>query len=552
MNDDMVFLVVDDLEGMRSILTNSLNRMGMMHVLTASNGADAWRLIQRQQVDMVISDWNMPVMTGLDLLRHIRASDMFYKLPVLMLTAETEPQQVRMAIEAGVSGYMVKPFRVDALEAKIRNTLDHPRLHRLIPARPVPVLPPVISDRAVQGIASADRVTDPAAPDRKAFLLMVDDEPYNLDVLVDVLGEDYRVTVFDSGKNALESLVPGALPDLILLDLMMPEMDGYEVCRHLKANPVTADIPVIFLSAMTESIDMTRGFDAGAVDFVSKPAHPRVLRARVATHLKLRRSIAELECSRSALFEQNAVLANNLRLRDEFERIAQHDLKNPIAGIINFAACLLSDPTLAAGHKKIAGFIEQSALSVLNMVNLSLDLYKMEQGRFELHPRAVDLMQLLTRIADEMATELASREVRIELLQQGVPTPPTAAASILGDEFLCYSLFNNLLKNAMEAAAGGTTIQIDMDTQDDQVKVRLTNDGVVPGELRASFFDKFSTSGKPKGSGLGTFSARLIAQTQGGHIDMETSDARHNTSVTVRLPGACRAGQEILPVVKPK
>jgi signal transduction histidine kinase len=161
-------------------------------------------------------------------------------------------------------------------------------------------------------------------------------------------------------------------------------------------------------------------------------------------------------------------------------------------------------------------------------------------------------MQLLTRIADEMATELASREVRIELLQQGVPTPPTAAASILGDEFLCYSLFNNLLKNAMEAAAGGTTIQIDMDTQDDQVKVRLTNDGVVPGELRASFFDKFSTSGKPKGSGLGTFSARLIAQTQGGHIDMETSDARHNTSVTVRLPGACRAGQEILPVVKPK
>ncbi len=128
MNDDMVFLVVDDMEGMRSILTNSLNRMGMLHVLAASNGADAWRLIQCQQVDMVISDWNMPVMTGLDLLRNIRASPLYYKLPVLMLTAETEPQQVRMAIEAGVSEYMVKPFQVGALEAKIRRIADRPRL----------------------------------------------------------------------------------------------------------------------------------------------------------------------------------------------------------------------------------------------------------------------------------------------------------------------------------------------------------------------------------------------------------------------------------------
>lgn len=288
----------------------------------------------------------------------------------MILTAEMEPQQVREAIEAGVSDYMVKPFHMDTLQAKIRKIVDNPRLY-------VPVVHTVIGDGADQGIAS---------PHSKPFVLMVDDEPYYLDVLIDVLGEDYRVAVSDSGKNALKSLIPGALPDLILLDLMMPEMDGYEVCRHLKADPVTVDIPVIFLTAMTESVSMTRGFDVAAVDFVTKPAHPRVLHARIATHLKLRRSFVELECSRSALLEQNAVLANNLRLRDEFERMAQHDLKNPIAGIINFAADLLADPTLAAGHKQIVGYVEQSAFSVLNMVNLSLDMYKMEQGRYELAP----------------------------------------------------------------------------------------------------------------------------------------------------------------------
>lgn len=545
MNYDMVFLVVDDMEGMRRILTNSLNQIGIKNVLTAVNGAEAWRMIQSQPVDVVVSDWNMPVMSGLELLKKIRENAPYANLPILMMTAETERHQVQIAIDAGVSGYMVKPFNVGALEAKIRKVIEQPRPKALAGLGYAPAI--LKSSRAGNGPQNAQRVTLPATDAspldsaNKPTLLVVDDVPDNLDVMVELLNGDYQVKVASSGERALKILDQGKIPDLILLDVMMPDMDGFEVCRQIKANPATADIPVIFLTAMSEAPDVTRGFALGAVDFVTKPADPPILKARIATHLKLRRSFAELKRNRIALIEQNAVLEDNLRLREEVERIARHDLKNPIAGIISFSANLLEDPRLAEEHKEIIKYVEQSAYSVMNMVNLSLDLYKMEQGNYEFNPSPVDLVQLLNRIVKELASELFSREINVQLSHKGAAIEATTRPRVLGDELLCYSMFSNLLKNAMEAASAQTTIQVDLQPVEERVTIDITNDGVVPEDIRDSFFDKFTTSGKPGGTGLGTFSARLIARTQRGDIAMATSDTHKTTTISVSLPYALHA-----------
>ncbi|MET0066940.1 MAG: HD domain-containing phosphohydrolase [Candidatus Thiodiazotropha sp.] len=121
---------------------------------------------------------------------------------------------------------------------------------------------------------------------RKQVILVVDDTPENIAVMKGILVGQYTVLAATSGIIALK-LVEKRKPDLILLDVMMPEMDGYEVCRHLKANPQTTEIPVIFVTAKTESEDEQTGFDAGAVDYLAKPVHPSVVRARVKTHLSL-------------------------------------------------------------------------------------------------------------------------------------------------------------------------------------------------------------------------------------------------------------------------
>ncbi|MFA5181550.1 MAG: response regulator [Syntrophales bacterium] len=125
--------------------------------------------------------------------------------------------------------------------------------------------------------------------EQKQIILVVDDTPENLSLITSLLKDFYRVKIATNGTKALQIAVSNEPPDLILLDIMMPEMDGYEVCRHLKSDSQTAEIPVIFLTAKSEIEDELKGFDLGAVDFITKPISPPIVLARVRTHLRLKR-----------------------------------------------------------------------------------------------------------------------------------------------------------------------------------------------------------------------------------------------------------------------
>ncbi len=163
-------------------------------------------------------------------------------------------------------------------------------------------------------------------PDSKpqpATVLVVDDVPANLGVLLEFLGEvGLRVLVAESGTSALEQLAY-ARPDIILLDVIMPGMDGLSVCRRLKQVDATRDIPVIFMTALTETVDKVAGFAAGAVDYVTKPVEPREVLARVRAHLEIRRLQAELEA-------KNRALAHEIDLRNEAEDQLQQSLDQAV------------------------------------------------------------------------------------------------------------------------------------------------------------------------------------------------------------------------------
>ncbi|WP_343869447.1 two-component system response regulator [Caenispirillum bisanense] len=147
-----------------------------------------------------------------------------------------------------------------------------------------------------------------AVAQRQARILIVDDEPINVKVLVDLLRDQYALVVAKDGPQALSRLAGDVLPDLVLLDVMMPGMDGLEVCRRIKADPRTADLPVIFVTALGQAHDEAHGFTCGAVDYITKPISPPVVLARVATHLTLRRAQA-------ALRDQNRQLEDRVRQR---------------------------------------------------------------------------------------------------------------------------------------------------------------------------------------------------------------------------------------------
>ncbi len=160
---------------------------------------------------------------------------------------------------------------------------------------------------------------------KKNKILFVDDVPTNIKVLLEVLKDDYKVIFAQSGKEAVK-LAAKSLPDLILLDIMMPEMDGYEVCRQLKNNPETSDIPIIFVTAMNEEEDETRGLNLGAVDYITKPFSLPIVKARIKTHLELKQRRDQLKGRTEELAATNKLLQEEIIERKNVEEMIREHI----------------------------------------------------------------------------------------------------------------------------------------------------------------------------------------------------------------------------------
>ena len=366
-----------------------------------------------------------------------------------------------------------------------------------------------------------------SAQANKPSVLIVDDVPANIRLLADYLREDYAIRVATGGAEAL-ALAGRARPDIILLDVVMPDLDGYEVCRRLKADPKTADIPVIFVTANQAPEDEAHGLSLGAVDYVVKPVSPAVARARVKNHLELR-------AAREALARQNKALKEAARLREDVDGIMRHDLKAPLTGIIGLPQIILDEGGLNESQAMFLRLIEENGYKMLSMINLSLDLFKIERGAYRLSPEPVELLAMARRLFVEFAALAGPRKLTCLLTVAGRPTRPEDTAYLCGERLLLYSMLANCVKNALEASPPGGRVTVDV-TPGEPTVLRVVNRGVIPACLRGRFFTKYATAGKQGGTGLGAYSARLIAETHGGSARMETSDEADCTVVTLTLP----------------
>lgn len=222
-------------------------------------------------------------------------------------------------------------------------------------------------------------------------------------------------------------------------------------------------------------------------------------------------------------------MIENARLHDDVEQMTRHDLKNPLAEIVGMAASLLTDDALAECHRSQVKAIERAAHDSLELINASGDLFKMKQGRYHLQSRPVDLPALTLRIAEETRHAFADKNIMLST------TLAPELGIVQGDALLIYSMLHNLTKNAAEAVKEGETVRIELLRSDNRIKASIHNPGKVPIEVRDRFFERYATHGKKNGSGLGTYSAKLIAQVHAGTISMETSK-ENGTRVTVSLP----------------
>ncbi|MBF0310477.1 MAG: hybrid sensor histidine kinase/response regulator [Magnetococcales bacterium] len=364
-------------------------------------------------------------------------------------------------------------------------------------------------------------------PDPRPRVLIVDDERMLIDILVEAIRPSCRIMVAQNGEQALKAARGGPRPDLILLDVLMPGLDGYEVCRLLKEEDSTRDIPVIFITSKTEVADETRGFELGAVDYISKPISPPIVRARVKTHLALKRSLEVQQ-------EQNRALQELNQVKNRFLGMAAHDLRNPLVSIRGMSELLQS---VALPEEKRRGFlhtIQQVANQMLTLVNDLLDVAAIESGHFDMVPQEHNLSRLAAERAELIG--FAAREKGISLMVEMGQVPDSRF-----DPDRMAQVLDNLLSNAVKFSRPGTRVLLRTLALAEHLAVEVDDQG--PGlsadDLGRLFgtFQRLSArpTGNERSTGLGLSICKKIVEAHGGAIRVD-SEVGRGSRFTVSLP----------------
>lgn len=342
-----------------------------------------------------------------------------------------------------------------------------------------------------------------SALEQKPFILIVDDVPKNLQVLGNILGSrGYHFTPATNGKQALK-IIEKRLPDLILLDIMMPEMDGYEVCNTLKSSSRTKDIPVIFLTAKTEPDDIVRGFELGGVDYITKPFNSTELMVRIKTHLKILKVSNE---------------------RKELLHVLCHDLANPFASIVSALEVIKDYPTF----ERLREYLVTAAENGLKVIELVRKIRALEENKTDLELGSVSL----TRVVDESVFMLEQKfaEKRVELVRD-----IDKGLRVWAEETsLVNSVINNILTNAVKFSYPDSKINIRARQERDMVTISIRDSGIgMSKELQRDVFDmkknttRQGTSGEI-GTGFGMPLVRKFINAYGGTLELFSREKKEN------------------------
>lgn len=296
-------LVIDDHPNSRLLLCDLLNPLGF-EVVEATDGKEGQKLAGELQPDLIVTDLVMPDMDGITLIKHLRQKADFAKTPIIATSASAFAQDRQACLNAGADVFLAKPFQMNAFLESLRTCL---KLDWVYASASTALTTP--EGNSLAPINSPDATCT-------ATILIVDDNRDNIETLIDHLSRlNYAVWVANSGLNAIEQ-TKTRIPDLILLDIYMPGLDGFEVCKYFKDNPATTHIPIIFMTAADDTINKVRGFEVGGVDYLTKPIDINELMARLRTQLALHRLKEDLATEVEA---QTAALNEEIKQRKAYQ-----------------------------------------------------------------------------------------------------------------------------------------------------------------------------------------------------------------------------------------
>ncbi len=359
-----------------------------------------------------------------------------------------------------------------------------------------------------------------------ADILLVDDTPANLKVLANLLKEQgYKTRAAINGKLALQA-IERRKPQLILLDINMPEMDGYETARQLKANPEFADIPIIFISALSETDDKIKAFEAGGVDYITKPFQFAEVSARVSAHLELYKLKSSLEAQNKALSTSLQREKELEALRDNLVNMMVHDLRSPLTGILGYLSLLeMKSDDWDASSKDFLQNAQDSTDTMVNMITQLLDAHRLEAGQMPLHKER----NCLKKVTQKAFEQLGANALKFSWHRDW----PEGAVEKEFDANLIQRVIANFLGNAVKFTPAEQNITLRV-TSDGRVEVQDSGPGI-PEEDQHRIFEKFAQvesdnqQVRKYSSGLGLSFCQLAIEAHQGKIGVNSELGKGST-----------------------
>lgn len=361
-------------------------------------------------------------------------------------------------------------------------------------------------------------------------VLVVDDNPKNVQIIALLLNElKYKIIIAVNGKSAVD-LVERVHPDLILLDVMMPGMDGFEACQIIKSNSENENVPVIFLTALSEKVNIVKGFEVGGVDYITKPFNKEELISRIKTHLELKFARDKMQQMTNHLVELNSI-------KDKMFSVISHDLRSPLGSIKMTLDFLKNDSNqryTIEDFRNSVNTLAQTTDEVFGLLENLLGWAKSQSGNLTVVPEDIKLDELIESVY--LLHKGSIQQKKLNFVNKIGP-----GIIVHADLNMLKAILRNLVSNAIKYTPEGGVIQVDFNELNGYSQIIVTDNGVgIPVESISRLFDEKNTistygTNKESGSGLGLILCQSFIKSNNGRLLVESAEGK-GSSFTIELP----------------
>ena len=485
-------LVVEDSQSFGKYLCECIKEKSHFDVVWTKSFAETKRILQESGEGLFIAilDLHLPDAGGVEIVDLVTSAG----VPSVVFTGDFSDDIRDQVLQKGVLDYFIKEH-LSVVESVVTFVI---RLH---------------------------------ANAHNKVLIVDDSRSARMQVITLLRKHRYQVLGASGGKEALKLIREHKDIKLAIVDFNMAEMDGFQLTKKIRMQYQKEKLAIIGLSSYGNNILSAKFIKYGANDFISKPFLAEEFYCRVAQNIDFLDHISSLSVSQNKMIELNNSLLETAQLRDNVDGIMQHDIKSPLGIIISGPEMIREFGEVNEAQNDLLRRIETSGYHILDMVNRSLDLQKMESGKYELKRGEVDLGIIIKNAISELSVFCQSKEISI--IKSGVEWD---SVIVLGEDMLCYSIFSNLIKNAIEASPDKGNVEVKMDLEGEWVEISIYNKGRIPEQIRDRFFEKYVSCKKISGTGIGTYSSQLFTKIQGGEIRLDTQTDPDGTVIVVSFP----------------